>query len=69
MNDNHAALVQIANMTPTVLRELIYVNEPYTRRDQVKRHYRTRGDLVATVYDLYLQGKIAHITHPPIKAP
>lgn len=65
MTDNHAALVQIANMPPVVLRELLYVNEPFTRREQVKRHYRTRGDLVASVYDLHLQGRIAHITHDP----
>jgi hypothetical protein len=62
MIHNHTALVRIANMTPNALRELVYVNDGYARRDHVRRHYRSKGDLVATVYDLYLDGKLPHIT-------
>jgi len=62
---NPSALARIANLSPATLREIVYVHEPYTRREQVKRHYRTKGELVAAVYNLYLDGTISHIANGP----
>lgn len=62
MTNHQAVLVKIANMKPSHLRELIYVtDEGFTRRNQVKRLYRTRGDLVAAVFNLYHEGKLNHL--------
>jgi hypothetical protein len=59
MTTSDSVLKHIVNLTPATLRELIYANEPgFTRRSQVHRTYRTRGDLVVAVFSLYSEGKL-----------
>lgn len=67
MTNQHAILARIGNMTPTMLRELIYSSDDsrqFTRRSQVARLYKTRGDLIATVFNLYQEGKLQWLTTP-----
>lgn len=49
-------LRKLVNMSPSTLRELIYVYHPveYHSREQVRRLYKERGDLVETVFNLWL---------------
>lgn len=64
---NHPVLVRIGNLTPAMMRELIYAADDksqFTRRCQVGKLYKTRGDLIATVFSLYHEGKLQWLTKP-----
>jgi hypothetical protein len=59
MITSDSVLKHIVNLTPATLRKMIYANETgFTHRSQVGRTYRTRGDLVVTVFNLYSEGKL-----------
>ena len=67
MTNQRTVLARIGNIPPATLRELIYSSDDslqFTRRSQVNRLYKTRGDLIATVFNLYLEGKLQWLTTP-----
>jgi hypothetical protein len=63
--NEHRAMVRLGNAKPADLRELIYTTSPDgISRDQIRRHYHTRGSLIAECYARYLRGQLQHLHEP-----